>query len=146
MKSATTQGSYQAESHACGSPPSLQFHRRTYPTFARYTPVQAPQSNGTAESFVKTLRRDYVNLSVLTDANDILATLPDWIEDYCETHPHSGLRFLSPRELIRLSAQSTPPPVRPNGVHSIHGVKIGRACGPSIEAETQAIRRMRVNQ
>jgi transposase InsO family protein len=29
---------------------------------------------------------------------------PAWFEDYNELHPHSGLKFLSPREFLRLSA------------------------------------------
>lgn len=69
-----------------------------------FTPVRSPESNGMSESFVKTLKRDYARLNVLTDADAILAMLPDWIEDYCEVHPHSGLKFQSPREFIRLSA------------------------------------------
>ena len=69
-----------------------------------FTPVRSPESNGMSESFVKTLKRDYARLNVLTDADAILAMLPYWIEDYCEVHPHSGLKFRSPREFIRLSA------------------------------------------
>jgi putative transposase len=69
-----------------------------------FTPVRSPESNGMSESFVKTLKRDYARVHVLTDAKAILAMLPDWIEDYCEVHPHSGLKFRSPREFIRLSA------------------------------------------
>ena len=30
--------------------------------------------------------------------------LPTWFEDYNTVHPHSGLRMLSPREFLRLSA------------------------------------------
>jgi putative transposase len=69
-----------------------------------FTPIRSPESNGMSESFVKTLKRDYACINVLPDANAILAMLPDWIEDYCEVHPHSGLKFRSPREFIRLSA------------------------------------------
>jgi putative transposase len=69
-----------------------------------FTPVRSPQSNGMAESFVKTLQRDYVRVAILPDATTILAKLPEWIEDYCEVHPHSGLKFRSPREFIRLNA------------------------------------------
>lgn len=68
-----------------------------------FTPVRSPESNGMSESFVKTLKRDYARVSVLPDAEAILAKLPDWIEDYCEVHPHSGLKFRSPREFIRPS-------------------------------------------
>jgi len=32
------------------------------------------------------------------------ALLPEWIDDYCEVHPHSGLKYRSPREFLRLSA------------------------------------------
>ncbi len=45
-----------------------------------------------------------LRLNILPDADAILALLPEWIEDYCEIHPHSGLKFRSPREFIRLSA------------------------------------------
>jgi transposase InsO family protein len=69
-----------------------------------FTPVRSPESNGMSEAFVKTLKRDYASITVLPDAVTILALLPDWIEDYCEVHPHSGLKFRSPREFIRLSA------------------------------------------
>lgn len=57
-----------------------------------------------SEAFVKTLKRDYARVTILPDADTILTLLPTWIEDYCEVHPHSGLKFRSPRELIRLSA------------------------------------------
>jgi putative transposase len=69
-----------------------------------FTPIRSPESNGMSESFVKTLKRDYARVTILPDAATILAKLPDWIEDYCEVHPHSGLKFRSPREFMRLSA------------------------------------------
>lgn len=69
-----------------------------------FTPVRSPQSNGMSEAFVKTLKRDYARVTILPDAETIIALLPEWIEDYCEVHPHSGLKFRSPREFIRLSA------------------------------------------
>ena len=40
----------------------------------------------------------------LADAETLIALLPAWFEDYNEVHPHSGLKFLSPREFLRLSA------------------------------------------
>lgn len=57
-----------------------------------------------SEAFVKTLKRDYDGVTILPNADTILALPPVWIEDYCEVHPHSGLKFCSPREFIRLSA------------------------------------------
>jgi putative transposase len=69
-----------------------------------FTPVRSPESNGISESFVKTLKRDYARLWILPDAETVIALLPEWFEDYNEVHPHSGLKFLSPREFLRLSA------------------------------------------
>ncbi len=62
------------------------------------------QSNGISEAFVKTLKRDYAKLSILPDAETVIGLLPGWFEDYNTVHPHSGLRFLSPREFLALSA------------------------------------------
>ena len=69
-----------------------------------FTPVRSPESNGMSEAFVKTLKRDYASVSILPDAATLLALLPDWIEDCCKVHPHSGLKLRSPRAFIRLSA------------------------------------------
>ena len=69
-----------------------------------FTPVRSPESNGVSEAFVKTLKRDYARVTLLPDAETVLRLLPGWIEDYNTVHPHSGLRFLSPREFLALSA------------------------------------------
>jgi transposase InsO family protein len=66
-----------------------------------FTPVRSPQSNGMAESFVKTFKRDYVYVHDRPDAQSVLAQLPRWFEDYNEKHPHKALRMKSPREFIR---------------------------------------------
>ena len=69
-----------------------------------FTPVRSPESNGISEAFVKTLKRDYARVTLLPDAQTVMALLPSWFEDYNTVHPHSGLRFLSPREFRSLSA------------------------------------------
>ncbi len=69
-----------------------------------FTPVRSPESNGISEAFVKTLKRDYARHYILPDAATAIALLPTWFDDYNEAHPHSGLKFLSPREFLRLSA------------------------------------------
>jgi putative transposase len=69
-----------------------------------FTPVRSPESNGISEAFVKTLKRDYARLTLLPDAQTVIRLLPGWFEDYNTVHPHSGLRMLSPREFLRLSA------------------------------------------
>jgi transposase InsO family protein len=65
------------------------------------TPFYSPESNGMAESFVKTFKRDYVHMNSLPDAVTVLAQLPTWFEDYNENHPHKGLKMKSPREYQR---------------------------------------------
>jgi len=65
-----------------------------------FTPVQSPQRNGISEAFVKTLKRDYVQVTPLPDAQKVLALIGGWIEDYNNNHPHSGLKMRSPREFI----------------------------------------------
>lgn len=71
----------------------------------RTTPLESPQSNGMAEAFVRTLKRDDVRVSPLPDAETVLRQLPGWLQHYNEVHPHRALRYRSPREFI---AQSTP--------------------------------------
>jgi putative transposase len=78
-----------------------------------FTPVRSPESNGMAEAFVKTFKRDYVRLNPLPDASTALPQIAGWIDDYNEVHPHSALRMRSPREFIR--AQVPYRTVRQNG-------------------------------
>lgn len=66
------------------------------------TPVCSPQSNGMAESFVNTFRRDYLSRMDLSDAPTVLAQLPAAFEHFNEVHPHSALKMRSPREFRRL--------------------------------------------
>ena len=68
------------------------------------TPVCSPQSNGMAESFVNTFKRDYVSRMDLRDAPTVMAQLPAAFEHFNEVHPHSSLKMRSPREFRRLQA------------------------------------------
>ena len=56
-----------------------------------FTPVESPQSNGMAEAFVRTLKRDYVRVNPIPNAATALAALPGWIDECNEVHPHSSL-------------------------------------------------------
>ncbi len=71
------------------------------------TPVCSPQSNGMAESFVNTFRRDYLSRMDLSDAPTVLAQLPAAFEHFNEVHPHSGLKMKSPREFRRQRVERT---------------------------------------
>jgi transposase InsO family protein len=76
-----------------------------------FTPVESPESNGVAEAFVKTFKRDYVRINPLPNAETALAAVAGWMNDYNEVHPHSGLAYRSPREYIRDQSQSAACPV-----------------------------------
>jgi putative transposase len=62
------------------------------------TPVASPESNGMAESFVQTLRRDYVDGADLPSAARVLEQVDGWIRDYNEDAPHSALGYRTPAE------------------------------------------------
>lgn len=70
------------------------------------TPAYSPESNGMAESFVKTFKRDYVYLNELHSGVSVMNQLAAWFEDYNEVHPHKGLRLQSPREYRRATTST----------------------------------------
>lgn len=71
------------------------------------TPVCSPQSNGMAESFVKTMKRDYIANMPRPDRLTALRNLEIAFQHYNEEHPHSALNYRSPREFRRMTATST---------------------------------------
>ena len=70
------------------------------------TPAYSPESNGMAEAFVNTFKRDYVAGGDLSDADTVIRQLPGWIEDYNQMAPHSALGMLSPREYREQKSQT----------------------------------------
>ena len=76
-----------------------------------FTPVKSPESNGLAEAFVKTFKRDYVRVNPLPNALTVLRLLDRWFKDYNENHPHSRLGMRSPREFIQAKLETAACPV-----------------------------------
>lgn len=61
----------------------------------RTTAVRSPQSNGIAESFVKTMKRDYIEMMPKPDSRTAVGNLAIAFEHYNEHHPHSALGYRS---------------------------------------------------
>jgi putative transposase len=73
----------------------------------RTTPIESPQSNGMAEAFVKTFKRDYARVRPCPDAAAVLRQLDAWFAHYNTVHPHKALGYRSPREFRGQLAQET---------------------------------------
>nr|UMW97833.1 Transposase InsD for insertion element IS2 [Escherichia coli] len=72
----------------------------------KHTAVRSPESNGMAESFVKTMKRDYISIMPKPDGLTAAKNLAEAFEHYNEWHPHSALGYRSPREYLRQQASN----------------------------------------
>ncbi|WP_338382037.1 IS3 family transposase [Escherichia coli] len=70
------------------------------------TAVRSSESNGIAESFVKTIKRDYISIMPKPDGLTAAKNLAEAFEHYNEWHPHSALGYRSPREYLRQRASN----------------------------------------
>jgi putative transposase len=74
----------------------------------RTTPIESPQSNGMAEAFVKSIKRDYAAVNPRPNANAVLHQLDGWFKHYNEHRPHKALRYRSPWQFRRANLTTTP--------------------------------------
>lgn len=63
-----------------------------------HTPRRSPESNGLAEAFFGSLKRDYVYQACLKTLNEVRRQLPGWIEHYNRQAPPSALGMHAPTE------------------------------------------------
>jgi len=63
-----------------------------------HTPRRSPESNGLAEAFFGSFKRDYVSQACLETLEDVRRQLPAWVEHYNREAPHSALAMQSPAE------------------------------------------------
>ena len=66
-----------------------------------FTAAYGPESNGMAEAFVKTIKRDYVYVNDCESARKTIGMIDSWIKDYNEEAPHSSLDMMSPSEYYK---------------------------------------------
>ena len=82
-------------------PPLKPAHTGKVGLEPKHTAVRSPESNGMAESFVKTMKRDYISIMPKPDGLTAVKNLAEAFEHYNEWHPHSALGYRSPREYLR---------------------------------------------
>ena len=63
-----------------------------------HTPRRSPESNGLAEAFFGSFKRDYVYQACLETFEKVAHQVPQWIEHYNQEAPHSALGMRSPAE------------------------------------------------
>jgi len=71
---------------------------RTMGLLPCHTPRRSPESNGLAEAFFGSFKRDYVYQACLETLEEVQRKIPGWIEHYNHQAPHSALAMRSPAE------------------------------------------------
>jgi transposase InsO family protein len=64
-------------------------------------PAYCPESNGMAEAFVKRFKFDYAYVNDLPSGKEVISKIKEWMDDYNQNAPHSGLKMASPTEFRR---------------------------------------------
>ena len=64
-----------------------------------FTPVKSPQSNGISEAFVNTLKRDYVRVTPIPNAEIAMQAIAGWFEDYNHASQHPSFYVIEGKRL-----------------------------------------------
>lgn len=87
------------------------------------TPAYSPQSNGMAEAFVRTLRRDYLDGADRSSAASVLEQIPRWLADYNGVAPHSALGYRAPQKYRQLQQAHGQDTLQDGQATSVVGLK-----------------------
>ena len=63
-----------------------------------HTPRRSPESNGLAERFFGSFKRDYVSQACLETVESVAQQIPTWMTHYNQEAPHSALGMRTPAE------------------------------------------------
>lgn len=66
-----------------------------------HTPCRSPESNGVAEAFFGSFKRDYVYQNCIETIEGVQSQIPDWIAHYNQIAPHSSLKMKSPVQFYK---------------------------------------------
>ena len=87
---------------AHGIPDSPQRFANSLGMIPKTTPLQSPQSNGMAEPFVRTIKRDHAYVyQPCPDAQTVLRSLQARFTHYHEIVPHKTRGYRSPYYFVR---------------------------------------------
>lgn len=68
---------------------------------SKNTAVRSSESNGIVESFVKTIKRDYISIMFKLDGLTVVKNFVEAFEYYNEWYSYSALGYRSLREYLR---------------------------------------------
>jgi hypothetical protein len=75
------------------------------------TPVQAPQANGIAERFVRTVRSECLDWLLILNARHLAHTVTVFVEHYNSCRPHRSLGLVAPNGRAAVTPETTGEPL-----------------------------------
>jgi transposase InsO family protein len=75
------------------------------------TPVQAPQANGIAERFVRTVRSECLDWLLILNAQHLARTLKVFVDHYNSCRPHRSLGLLPPNGRLPVKLETIGQPI-----------------------------------
>ena len=83
------------------------------------TPVRSPRANAFSERFVRTIREECLDWTLVLGRHHLEAVFRDYVRHYNEHRPHRGLRLEVPAPVITMTP--TPPSLSDIACHDVLG-------------------------